>query len=346
MPINLLRKSLKHNRLTRNLYFGMRNGKVRVSDSIKIHKLARKFQDYDLLVVKDRNAGFFSMFLQALCVIRIARKNKQRVVFQFDQGPYFDPERQEKSWWSYYFEESNTAVWQSELDNASEQKVHEINSRNLLQWFSRLGSRFERRAAQQLASEFILKKEVTEAVQAFKQTHFGQGFVIGLHYRGTDKVQGRGIEAYRVDYHSIDEIINAISTLEIPFRLFVATDEEKFIQHLDTNDKIEIIYTDSLRSDHNWPVHLSEGQRSNYQLGIDALLDSVLLSQCDILLRTESNLSRASEFFNPTLESINLSREHTYARNDLTKRPEPNLDHIRNQVASAYRRKQAEIPGK
>ncbi|MCB1124766.1 MAG: hypothetical protein KJT03_24645, partial [Verrucomicrobiae bacterium] len=133
--------------------------------------------------------------------------------------------------------------------------------------------------------------------------------------------------------------LNAISTLGIPYHLFVATDEEAFISHLKERGDIGISYTHSLRSADNKPVHFSEGHRSNYQLGFEALLDCLLLSRCDFLLRTESNLSKVSEFFNPSIESIDLSREFAYSRNDWTKPPKPNLESIRKKVVSAYGRK-------
>ncbi len=73
----------------------------------------------------------------------------------------------------------------------------------------------------------------------------------------------------------------------------------------------------------------------------DALLDALLLSQCDFLLRTESNLSKSCRFFNPTQENINLSTEFAYSTPDWTKPKTPNIKRILGKVASAYQRKQA-----
>ena len=203
-----------------------------------------------------------------------------------------------------------------------------------------MGARFERHAAHQILSEFVLQKAVADAVQAFKETHLRNHFTIGLHYRGTDKVED-GLEANRVGYSMIDETLNAISAQDIPFRLFVATDEDPLIHHLDGRETFELVYTNSLRSSSNEPVHLSANRRSKYQLGFDALLDALLLSQCDFLLRTESNLSKSCRFFNPTQENINLSTEFAYSTPDWTKPKTPNIKRILGKVASAYQRKQA-----
>ena len=54
-------------------------------------------------------------------------------------------------------------------------------------------------------------------------------------------------------------------------------------------------------------VHRNRRGPSKYEIGKEALVDSLLLSRCDFLLRTESNLSVASLFFNPALGSVNLT---------------------------------------
>ena len=345
MTLNWLTNTLKATPFTRALYCVLRDGKFKVTDSIKLRKLTGQFRGHDLLVIKARNSGYFSNFFQAVGFLHIARKNKQQVAIQFDQGPYLDPERPEKSWWSYFFETSKSSNWQEAMEQASEQSVHIIDSRETLDVVSRMASRFERYAGHQLVSEFVLKKEIADAVMAFKEIHFAGNFVIGLHYRGTDKVKD-GLEANRVDYRAIDETIDAISSLDIPFRLFVATDEESLIHHLDGRANFEPLYTNSQRSHSGKPVHFSESRQSNYQLGFDALLDALLLSECDFLLRTESNLSKASEFFNPTLKSINLTREFAYSTPESTKEVKPNVSLIRRKVASAYRHRKARPTGK
>ena len=42
----------------------------------------------------------------------------------------------------------------------------------------------------------------------------------------------------------------------------------------------------------------------------NALIDCILLSKTDLLIRTSSNFSLASTFFNPKLPVIELSKRH------------------------------------
>ncbi len=340
MSITSLKHSIKKFRLTREIYFGLRYWTIIFRDALKVRKLARQFRNYDTLIVRDRDAGFFSLYFQMLCIIRIATINKQKIWVQFDTGPYFDPTREESSWWEYYFEHSDRNPSKEQLDLTSNSKAHRIDSRELLQQFSRIGSRFPRKTAYKINSEICIKEKLLKMIENFREQNFGSDFILGIHFRGTDKVSGQIQESKRVSYDSIDLILDSIAELNLPFRVFAATDETQFIDYLESKEEIQAVYTDGIRSDNDSPVHLSEGLGSNYQLGVDALLDSILLSKCDFLIRTESNLSRASEFFNPSLVSINLSREHAHARNDLTQEAPIDVTYIRKQFQSAFRKKQ------
>jgi hypothetical protein len=152
-----------------------------------------------------------------------------------------------------------------------------------------------------------LTPETTRRIESASQTVFGGKVVIGLHYRGTDKVKGPSIQAARVDYAFISRLLRELVRLPFDFSLFVATDEAGFISFLQNNYPGELHFTQSERSEGETPVHLGAGSSSPSQLGMEALVDSVLLSRCDFLLRCESNLSHVSSFFNPDLKSLNLS---------------------------------------
>ena len=66
--------------------------------------------------------------------------------------------------------------------------------------------------------------------------------------------------------------------------------------------------TAAIRSESNRPLHASHP--NPYQGGEDALLDCLLLSKSDILVRTSSNLSLISSFFSPEIPVINLSERY------------------------------------
>ena len=61
------------------------------------------------------------------------------------------------------------------------------------------------------------------------------------------------------------------------------------------------------RSVDGTPIDVIQGD--NWNKGRDAVLDCLLLSRCDVLVRTASNLGLCAAFFNPRLPVVLLNRE-------------------------------------
>jgi len=66
-------------------------------------------------------------------------------------------------------------------------------------------------------------------------------------------------------------------------------------------------YQDAIRSVNGKALHVDPAH-SPYRVGREALIDCVLLSRTDMLIRTSSNLSLCSTFFNSDLPVQELNR--------------------------------------
>ena len=77
-------------------------------------------------------------------------------------------------------------------------------------------------------------------------------------------------------------ILKIISTKQLKnFTIFVATDEEPFLQFMKTKFRRRLVYyKDAYRSDDGQPLHFNQAL-SAYKKGEDALLDCLLLSKCN-----------------------------------------------------------------
>lgn len=154
-----------------------------------------------------------------------------------------------------------------------------------------------------LVDKYIhVKPKIEKKIYEFVNKHFTNYFVIGLHYRGTDK----GAEAPRVSYEDVKKSISkAIKKFQVEKRyvLFVATDEQHLLDYL-REQFSNVVYIDAKRSKNGVPVHL---MGDNYKKGRDAVLDCLLLSKCHYLIRTSSNLSLVSTYFNPELPVLLLN---------------------------------------
>ena len=295
----------------KNIYFFVFCGRIlkRAKDSrlflwIRLRKIALKYRKFDAIVVKDRKAGLFSIYFQAITSYRIAQINHQKVLFKFDSGPYFTELRCETSWWDYYFDMNQSENYLNERLPENSGSIDSIHEQHEL---AKIGSQLERRNAFKVCNTFLLRPEVDQIIKTFIEQHFSGNFVIGVHYRGTDKVEGDSKESLRLDYHTVYRIFKGLADQGIVVKVFLATDEMEFIRSFLRNTSFDCCYTQCFRSAYGDSIHLGNLSVCPYKKGIEAIVDAYLLSKCDFVIRTDSNLSKACEFLNPNLDVVNVS---------------------------------------
>lgn len=167
-------------------------------------------------------------------------------------------------------------------------------------------------AAALVASRMHVKPAVLAYVDAFVSQHFASQSVIGLHFRGTDKssearrVSGERcvatIERYRAAHPEMDT-------------LFVSSDEEAFVTWIRRRfSNIEVIaHDDQERSRDGRAIHTKSGEGDNVQKAREALINALLLSRCQVLIRSASFLSAWASLFTPDLPIIMLNRPYDHA---------------------------------
>jgi hypothetical protein len=160
-----------------------------------------------------------------------------------------------------------------------------------------------------LVAKYIgIKEDVIDEVNSFCTAYFGNN-VLGLHYRGTDK---KG-EAPRVDWEKVTRNVqHYLKNSSLTDCVFISSDEIDFIHHIEKRlnqefPRVSVIYrNDRYRSHDGRSLHLRFGG-DNYHKGRDALVNCLLLSRCDVLMKTASILSAWSKLFNLELPVIMLN---------------------------------------
>lgn len=216
----------------------------------------------------------------------------------FDKyGFYYDPSRG-PNWWTYYFE----PICQGEIKNAT--IVYPTKEQYSAAWRER--SKLSRETAAQVVKKYIrIKPHIQQKIDTFAVQYFLDHYMIGVHYRGTDKNK----EAPRIDYETVFEEIEKSIPQKKPYALFIATDEADFLKQARKRYPNRVVAIEAHRSDSGGlGVHFAN--KNNYILGEEALMDASLLSKCDLLIRTSSNLSLWSTYFNPDLPVILLSQRY------------------------------------
>lgn len=249
-----------------------------------------------VLRVPSRDCGMFSLFfsvVDGLYQFETGRIDSVVVDFE-DHGLYYDS-RHGKNWWEYYCEPIHT--------NKEDRSL--FKDKKARYWGQ--DSYFPRMVAYQIANKYMKPKAHIQAkIDAFCDKNFSNKYVIGLHYRGTDKSS----EAPRVAYEDAATQINAMLEVNLPIehtKIFIATDEAAFLEYAIENWGDAVCYNDSTRSTGNNAVH-TDANRDAYKVGEDAILDMLILSRCNVLVRCRSNLSLWSGFYSPLMPIVDLNK--------------------------------------
>src|SRR5690606_18766319 len=132
-----------------------------------------------------------------------------------------------------------------------------------------------RKAAAALVRKYIkVKPYVQDRVDQIVYSLFDGIFTIGVHYRGTDKKE----EAPRVSYKTVFKKIKKQIAHLSSYQIFVATDEEAFLQAIQKEFPNKVLALDAYRSQGDVGVHFQMCNR--YEIGLEALMDALLLSRC------------------------------------------------------------------
>lgn len=202
------------------------------------------------------------------------------------------------NWWNYYFEpiaypprgECRSTVLMKYLKDEEKGEIG-----NAAHFY------MQRDRAYELITKYIhVRQEILEEVERFYNQHFlAQQFMIGVHYRGTDKE----IEASRTSYETVIAEIQKY-TGEKCYKIFVATDEPSFLVKMEEAFPNRVCCIEAQRFQDR-PVHYASSQC--FLKGKEALIDCLLLAKSHLLIRTNSNLSAVAAYFNPVMPVITLN---------------------------------------
>ncbi len=219
-----------------------------------------------------------------------------------DQGLYVDPNAG-PNWWEYFFEPIHLGnLFAPHYRPTTEEGVQLVLA----------SFQLPRKRAFEIIQKYIrLKPHIQAEIDAFVKQHFKSCYVIGVHHRGTDKGLQWPLVSYEKTHQAIKQAIkdHYLYSHKKKIKIFVATDDQNFISYLESFYPSQLIYTNFIRSTDSTPLHYGNVERynNNYQKGKEALIDSLLLSRCQALIRPKSSaLSHLSTFFNADVSVTSL----------------------------------------
>lgn len=214
----------------------------------------------------------------------------------YHDGLYLDPARG-ANWWTYYFEPIAIGAGDGR-SRAVGQPFHD-------QCAMQVETTMPRERAAALVARYVrVTPAVERRVDAVVSAEWSSN-VIGVHYRGTDKA----VDARRVPYDEVAAAVqSALMATNANGTVFVATDECAFVDFMRERFRGRVTARPMFRSADGRPIDVVNAD-GNYQKGLDAVVDCVLLSRTRFLVRTASNLSLCATFFNPSLPCVLLNPE-------------------------------------
>ncbi|SHN31844.1 hypothetical protein SAMN04488057_11984 [Cyclobacterium lianum] len=245
--------------------------------------------------------GFFSLFLQVLYGMAFAKKYNLPYRVDFANVRYAYSGNQD----------SNGSNFWEELmvqRGPSSGFVPIVNLRYETHPLRIWDRQFIRSLHHTIQSELRIQDKLLEKVNGIKE--WFSGFkILGLHARRTD-------HATEVPPVSEWTIMNKIEKKIADFdRLFVATDDEAFLEMLKARFPQKVLAHDFIRSASQKAIHDHGGNLNGILLGEQALLDCLSLSFCQELILSPSNLSYAALLFQPeTPYTLAESNEAAWSR--------------------------------
>lgn len=134
-----------------------------------------------------------------------------------------------------------------------------------------------------------LSKHLEEKVNSFYQAQMQGRNILGVHIRKTDKSTTRRSTGQIIpsEKRYIKLINSYLGNSSPATKVFLASDSTKIISKFTEIYGDKIIFTDSIRSSNQLPVHLAPN--NNKLKGEEILIDMYLLSKCNYFIGTPSS---------------------------------------------------------
>lgn len=303
------------------------------------HELLERYEGVFVICMQLPGAGFGACVLATLNQLRYAERHNYLPIVHRDHGAessFCDPDHV-GGMWDQYFEPVSPLSYEAcealvrdpdhpltenhihrltqaealEVNEASDDSIYSWTYSNwrveqppdLEKWYEE-----QRVKGRAVVKKYVrAKSHIQKKVDVFYDEHLGGHYVLGVHIRGTDFHYAPPVSPAEY-FDSVERFKSEHPDL----RLFLATDQ---VQYLDAMRKRfgDSVHTyDCVRStDSTAPFHMDSV--SPYRKGEDVLIDILLLSRANHLIRGASNVGEMAMYFGEQLTCTDLSLHKTKA---------------------------------
>ena len=283
-------------------------------NNLDLNRLPKNYKSlkgptYYIIFIKGKGHGFFSNFYHVLFHISIADFYNWVPVVDMENYKTLYNEKKKifstRNSWEYYFNQQKSL---SDIDFKNNKIVFSDGNFNI-KFFKDHYYGNEDYFYKIFTKYISIKPNINNHITSFKKKYFNDYQIIGVHWRGTDittakyKNKKSALYQYRKKI-TIDDFAKKIDPIlkkDKKIKIFLSTDEKEYVKQFKDLYGNKVIYTKCFRSNSNNPIHLNNDyvrKNHRYKLGFEVIVDSLLLSDSDILICRKSNVTNAAILFN------------------------------------------------
>tara|TARA_Y100000389_G_scaffold167531_1_gene172770 strand:- start:18253 stop:19221 length:969 start_codon:yes stop_codon:yes gene_type:complete len=264
---------------------------------------------YYIIFIKNKGHGFFSNFYHVLFHISIADFYNWIPIVDMENNQTLYNEKKKIfstfNSWEYYFKQKKSL---SDVDLKNDKIVFSDGNFNI-KFFKEHYYGNEYYFYNIFKKHISIKNNIMKYVSSFKKKYFNNYKIIGVHWRGTDITNAKYKTNSSIFYKhrkkiSIQDFANKIDPIlnkNKKIKIFLSTDEKKYLKQFKNLYGDKVIHTNCYRSTSGNPIHKDSNYKRHkhrYKLGFEVLVDSLLLSESDILICRKSNVTNAAILLN------------------------------------------------
>ncbi len=246
------------------------------------------------IIRRNPTAGFFSNLTFVLNNLKICDEMKFIPIIDMQNYPTLHneigPIYRSKNSWEYYFEKINkyslSEVYKSKNVFLSSEKFEKSMSISIT----------DKQISKYLKKIKIKKKIQSKAKKFIKKNFKRRQKILGVHFRGSTYKTARG-HAFPLTVKLMIKQINYLINKFSYNKIFVVTEEQKYLNALKKKFKEKIIFYNSYRMGQLDSFEIYPRKNHRYLLGEEILIECLILSRCSGLTYIRSNVISAAIAF-------------------------------------------------
>ena len=257
---------------------------------------------YFYVIKRSPGAGMFSNLTFVMNHLLIAHNHNLIPVIDMENFPTIYNEKKKidgtYNSWEYFF----NPVSKYTLDEVYKSKNVFITSNRFLQIFTHniYDQKFK-----QIRNKINIKNNLLKKINYFKNKHFKNKKVLGIHYRGTSYKTSANHPMPPTKIQMKNLIDEELKNKQYN-KIFLATEDLEIFNFLRSIYKQKLIFLNNFRSKHDNAFKIYPRKKHRYLLGEEIIFESILLSHSNKFIFVQTNVSNFVRMINTKIKTRSI----------------------------------------